>query len=135
MTTSRTAVKPAKRSGLASGRLGTKPPTLRAGPDRLLAANSLHWLPELVLRRLYADLAGLIRAGGVARNADPMAPDGGERLIEALERHAHQMQPTLPEGELDWEGWWAARSAMDPADPQKRADRLPLPRPRRQDRY
>jgi len=64
-----------------------------------------------------------------------MAPDGGERLIEALERHAHQMQPTLPEGELDLEGWWAARSAMDPADPQKRADRLPLPRPRRQDRY
>jgi len=34
-------------------------------------------------------------------------------LIEALERRAHQVQPVLPEGELDWEGWWQA-AAADP---------------------
>ncbi len=54
--------------------------------DAVLTANSLHWLEEPVLRRGYAHLAGLIRAGRVACNADPMAPDGGGQLIEALGR-------------------------------------------------
>jgi SAM-dependent methyltransferase len=81
--------------------------------DAVLTANSLHWLPEPALRRVYADLAGLIRAGGVACNADSMTPDGADRLIDALERHAHQVQPALPEGELDWEDWWHA-AAADP---------------------
>ena len=81
--------------------------------DAVLTANSLHWLEEPALRRVYAGLAGLIRAGGVACNADPMAPDGGGQLIAALERRADQVQPVLPEGELDWEGWWQA-AAADP---------------------
>jgi len=81
--------------------------------DAVLTANSLHWLPEPVLRRVYAGLADLVRAGGVACNADPMTPDGADRLIGALERHAHAMQPALPEGELDWEDWWQA-AAADP---------------------
>src|SRR5262249_27266993 len=85
----------------------------RGAYDAALTANSLHWLPEPVLRRVYADLAALIRAGGMACNADPMAADGANRLIEALERHAHQMQPPLPAGELDWEDWWQA-AAADP---------------------
>lgn len=81
--------------------------------DAVLTANSLHWLPEAVLRRVYADLAGLIRAGGVACNADSMAPHGGRQLIEALERRAHEVQPIPSEGELDWEGWWRV-AAADP---------------------
>ncbi len=81
--------------------------------DAVLTANSLHRLDEPVLRRVYADLADLIRAGGVACNADPMAPEGGGTLIEALERLAHQVQPVLPEGELDWEGWCQV-AAADP---------------------
>lgn len=81
------------------------------GYDAVLTANSLHWLNEAALRRVYSDLAGLIRPGGVACNADPMAPDGGGQLIEALERRARQVQPALPEGELDWEDWWQAAAA------------------------
>ena len=81
--------------------------------DAVLTANSLHWLDEPALRRLYADLAGLIRAAGVACNADPMAPEGAGQLIEALEHRARAVQPALPEGGLDWEGRWQA-AAADP---------------------
>jgi SAM-dependent methyltransferase len=83
------------------------------GYDAVLTANALHWLPEPVLRRVYADLAGLVRPGGVACNADPMAPDGADRLIDALELRADQVRPAMPAGELDWESWWQA-AATDP---------------------
>jgi hypothetical protein len=82
--------------------------------DAVLTANSLHWLPERALRRVYTDLADLIRPGGMACNADVIPADGADRLMETLELWAHQVQPALPEGELDWEGWWRA-AAADPS--------------------
>ena len=40
--------------------------------DAVLTATALHWLPENVVRRLYGDLAGLVRAGGVVAHAEEM---------------------------------------------------------------
>jgi SAM-dependent methyltransferase len=84
-----------------------------AGHDAVVTANSLHWLDEATLRRVYADLALLVRPGGVVCNADPMPPDGVDGLIAALGQRADRLRTKLPEGELDWEGWWQA-AAADP---------------------
>jgi len=79
--------------------------------DAVLTANSLHWLDEPTLRRVYADLARIVRPGGVVCNADPMPPERADRLVTALERRADAVRPKIPEGGLDWEGWWQAAAA------------------------
>lgn len=81
--------------------------------DVAVTANSFHWLREPILRRVYAELAGLLRPGGVLCNDDPMPPTGVNRLIAALERRINQVRPKMPEGTLDWESWWRA-AASDP---------------------
>lgn len=83
------------------------------GYDAVVTANSLHWLDEQTLRRAYADLARLLRRGGVLCNADPMPPEGLDGLMAALGRQAERSRLPLPERELDWEGWWQA-AAADP---------------------
>jgi SAM-dependent methyltransferase len=71
-------------------------------------------LEEPLLRRVYADLARLVRPGGVVCNADPMPPTGVDGLIAAMDRQADRWRPKVSEGELDWTGWWEA-AATDPA--------------------
>jgi SAM-dependent methyltransferase len=82
--------------------------------DAAVTMNSLHWLEEPVLRRVYADLARLVRLEGVVCNADPMPPTGVDGLIAAMDRQADRLRPKVAEGELDWTGWWEA-AAADPA--------------------
>lgn len=81
--------------------------------DAAVTANSLHWLDEGSLRRVYADLGRLVRSGGVVCNADRMPPERVERWIAALERQAHAVPRQLPPDGLDWEAWWQA-AARDP---------------------
>lgn len=81
--------------------------------DAAVSVNALHWLDEPTLRRVYSNLAGLVRPGGVVCNADPMPPEGVERLNRALIRWCHASRPQLPPGAPDWEGWWQA-AADDP---------------------
>ncbi len=83
------------------------------GYDAAFSVNSLHWLDEPSLRRVYSDLAGLVRAGGVVCNADPIPPEGVDGLIQALDRWSHASRPAMPAGSLDWEDWWQA-AAVDP---------------------
>jgi SAM-dependent methyltransferase len=83
------------------------------GYDAAVTINSLHWLDEPTLRRVYSDLAGLVRPGGVVCNADPMPPEGLDRLMEALDRWSRKSRPPIPKGGPDWEGWWQA-AADDP---------------------
>ena len=82
--------------------------------DAAVTMNSLHWLEEPVLRRVYADLARLVRLGGVVCNADPMPPTGVDGLIAAMDRQADRLRTKVAEGGLDWTGWWEA-AAADPA--------------------
>jgi SAM-dependent methyltransferase len=88
--------------------------SLEAGAyDATVTLNSLHWLDEPTLRRVYSDLAGLLRTGGVLCNADPMPPEGVDSLMDVLDQCWRTSRPPMPAGAPDWEGWWQA-AADDP---------------------
>ena len=86
-----------------------------SGFDAVVTATALHWLPEPTLARLYRDLHGMVRPGGVVANADEMPPGGLFRLSEALtalERRRREEQ--YADGRPDWDAWWDI-AAEDPA--------------------
>ncbi|MFJ1708363.1 class I SAM-dependent methyltransferase [Kitasatospora sp. NPDC088346] len=92
------------------------PDRLPPGPyDAVLTATALHWLPADDLTRIYRDVAGLLRPGGVFLNADH-TPEPGTPLLntadEAFQRLRQQRERA--QGVLDWARWWAA-AAADPA--------------------
>ena len=69
---------------------------------------TLHWLEESVLSRVYCDVAGLLRPGGVLVNADHM-PLRSEVLSGAGSRlYAERFEPAADRE--DWDGWWEAIS-------------------------
>jgi SAM-dependent methyltransferase len=82
--------------------------------DATITATALHWLTEHAVRRLYGDLARLVRSGGVVAHAEVMPwrhmPVLGTRLAR-LERQRHSSHP--PDGISDWDAWWK-RAAHDP---------------------
>jgi SAM-dependent methyltransferase len=83
--------------------------------DAVVTATALHWLPEHVVRRLYGDLAGLVRAGGVVAHAEEMPLLDLPRLAAGLaevERERHDRERTG--GQRDWDAWWD-QTAADPA--------------------
>ncbi len=80
--------------------------------DAVVTATALHWLTTPPLLRLYADLAKLLRPGGVFLNADHM-PDPGRPLLHAADENIRRTYQDRARraGALDWEGWWAAAAA------------------------
>ncbi|WP_198407029.1 class I SAM-dependent methyltransferase [Nocardia terpenica] len=83
--------------------------------DAVLTATALHWMQPDPLSRLYADLAGLVRPGGVFINADHM-PDPQTPMLNAVDeiiQNANQERARAL-GALDWDEWWALVAA-DPA--------------------
>ncbi|MFI9274538.1 class I SAM-dependent methyltransferase [Kitasatospora sp. NPDC052896] len=88
---------------------------LPAGPfDAVVTATALHWLRTDDLLRLYRDLAGLVRPGGVFLNADH-APTPNTPLLNAAERalRRRRQERDRAESVLSWEEWWQA-AAADP---------------------
>ncbi|MGP3986641.1 class I SAM-dependent methyltransferase [Streptomyces sp. 3N207] len=87
-------------------------PTALEGPyDAVLTATALHWMRTEPLRGLYAQIAGLVREGGVFMNADHMPDESTPRINAAVhvfdeDRRKRQRD----EGALDWAGWWRALS-------------------------
>jgi SAM-dependent methyltransferase len=83
--------------------------------DAVLTATALHWLSEDVVGRLYSDLAGLVRAGGVFAHLEEMPlvelPRLGGGLAEVARQRRNRDGRT--DG-TDWDAWWAA-VARDPA--------------------
>ncbi|WP_031082109.1 class I SAM-dependent methyltransferase [Streptomyces sp. NRRL WC-3549] len=81
---------------------------LRRPVDAVVSTTALHYLPEGVLRRTYAELTGLLRPGGVLINADHL-PLEGEGFVEIAEyvgtRRAERQHAFDHE---DWETWWSA---------------------------
>lgn len=75
--------------------------------DAVVTATALHWLQAPVLRRLYADLLGVVRPGGAVANVDEMAPAELPALVPALagieERRREQVRL---DGRPDWGSWW-----------------------------
>ncbi|GAA1121173.1 class I SAM-dependent methyltransferase [Kitasatospora arboriphila] len=77
--------------------------------DAVLTSTALHWLGSDALVRLYGDLAGLVRPGGLFVNADHM-PQPDTPLLNAADRarqHARRERERA-EGVLDWAAWWRA---------------------------
>jgi len=87
----------------------------RLGVDQVDAATSstaLHWLGAGAIRRLYADLARLIRPGGVFLDADHVRFGPGDAGLTAVARRMTELEldrraAASPAGET-WEEWWQA---------------------------
>jgi SAM-dependent methyltransferase len=93
------------------------------GFDAVVTATALHWLAEPALRRVYRDLHGLVRPGGVVANADEMAPGELPRLAAALSDVSRRRRDALyADGRPDWDAWWDI-AAGDPALTEAVAER------------
>ena len=94
--------------------------------DAAVSTTALHWLGPGELTRMYAEVATVLRPGGVLLNGDHLADDEqaaptlvrlGRALAEAEE---HRQSPG---GHAEnWTEWWAAALA-DPALAREAADR------------
>ncbi|GGK89931.1 class I SAM-dependent methyltransferase [Nocardia jinanensis] len=82
--------------------------------DAVLTATSTHWLKAEPLTRLYADLAKVVRPGGVFVNADHM-PDPDTPVLNAIDEAVqdNHRERVCAMGALDWEQWWE-EVALDP---------------------
>jgi SAM-dependent methyltransferase len=86
-----------------------------SGFDAVVTATALHWLPEATLRRLYRDLHGLVRPGGVVANADEMACEALPSLAGPLaDIESRRRDERCADGRPDWDAWWDI-VAGDPA--------------------
>jgi SAM-dependent methyltransferase len=91
---------------------------LSRAPDAAVSTTALHWLPEPDLRALYAELATVLRPGGLLLDGDHFALDAKEsptlaRLDVALRRREDRRR--FPGGHPEtWSAWWEAVAA-DPA--------------------
>jgi SAM-dependent methyltransferase len=85
--------------------------------DAAVSTTALHWLPLPALTTVYAEVAGLLRAGGVLLNGDHMALDPDQSPVLAdLERALveHEERRRFPGGHAEsWSDWWRA-VALDP---------------------
>jgi SAM-dependent methyltransferase len=86
-------------------------------PDAAVSTTALHWLPQPALAALYAELAGLLRPGGVLLNGDHMREDDASPVLQQLGRALIEREELrrFPSGHSEgWTDWWAA-AAADPA--------------------
>ncbi|GLW07699.1 hypothetical protein Misp01_28290 [Microtetraspora sp. NBRC 13810] len=85
--------------------------------DVAVSTTALHWLPEEHLRRVYAELGGVLRPGGLFLNGDHLDVDDATPVLAGLERAVHdaatrrRFSAGKPE---DWRQWWDGIAA-DPA--------------------
>lgn len=86
-------------------------------PDAAVSTTALHWLSQPALAALYAELAAVLRPGGLLLNGDHLRDSAatpalarlGRLLIEREERRR------FPDGHAEsWTDWWTAVAA-DPA--------------------
>jgi len=72
--------------------------------DAVVTSTALHWLAEPVVRRLYRDLAGLIRPGGLFAHAEIMPITDAPHIGEAL---ASQRRAGGADTRARWDEWWS----------------------------
>jgi SAM-dependent methyltransferase len=83
--------------------------------DAVVTATALHWLQEPTLRRLYADLFGVVRPGGAVANVDEMSSVDLPTLWAGLASIEEGRRAELrADGRPDWNSWWDL-VAEDPA--------------------
>jgi SAM-dependent methyltransferase len=92
--------------------------------DAVVTASALHWLPEDAVRRLYRDLAGLVRRDGVVAHSERMPLGDLPRLAPALAEIERQPRAGRDVRRARWDAWWEQASrdpALQPAVAQRRA--------------
>jgi SAM-dependent methyltransferase len=82
------------------------------GPvDAVVSTTALHWIPEDKLPGVYAEVAALLRPGGVLVNGDNLydeQPAVARIAAAVLDARAERVGVTDNE---DWTSWWAAVTA------------------------
>lgn len=94
-------------------------------PDAAVSTTALHWLTQPALAALYAELAGLLRPGGVVLNGDHLSEDDTAPVLRRLDRALLEREERrrFPGGHAEsWTDWWAA-AAADPALTSLHAER------------
>jgi SAM-dependent methyltransferase len=85
--------------------------------DAAVSTTALHWLPEPHLRAMYAELAGVLRPGGLLLNGDHFTLDAEQSPVLAhLDKALRQREESrrFPGGHAEsWHDWWDA-AAADP---------------------
>jgi SAM-dependent methyltransferase len=85
-------------------------------PDAAVSTTALHWLTESALTAVYAELAAVLRPGGLVLNGDHMRADESESMLGRLDRVLIEREEKrrFPDGLPEtWTDWWAA-AAADP---------------------
>jgi SAM-dependent methyltransferase len=94
-------------------------------PDAAVSTTALHWLTQPALAALYAELAGLLRPGGVLLNGDHLHEDDSSPVLRRLDHALIEREESrrFPAGHGEsWTGWWEA-AAADPALAELTAER------------
>ena len=82
--------------------------------DAAVSTTALHWLPQRSLAAVYAEVAGLLRPGGLLLNGDHMREEESAPQLSRLGRALieRQEQRRLPGGPAEtWQDWWKAVAA------------------------
>jgi SAM-dependent methyltransferase len=82
--------------------------------DAVLTATALHWLTEDTVRRLYGDLATMVRRGGVLVHTERMPLADLPRLGSALAEIDQRRRMGTHDREARWDAWWD-QASRDPA--------------------
>ena len=94
--------------------------------DAAVSTTALHWLPEQYLRAVYAELATVLRPGGLLLDGDHFRLDAKEfPTLARLDLTLRQREDVrrFPGGHAEsWRGWWEA-AAADPALAEHVAER------------
>ena len=88
---------------------------LERAADAAVSTTALHWLAVPALRAMYAELATVLRPGGLVLDGDHLTEDKAAapalaRLDRALTQRAEERAGADGRSE-DWKGWWQAATA------------------------
>lgn len=75
--------------------------------DAVMTATALHWMTGPQIRRVYIELARMLRPGGVFVNADHAPLDGTPELARRCSNIFDQETQSLSADRHDWESWWS----------------------------
>ncbi|GAA3645334.1 class I SAM-dependent methyltransferase [Nonomuraea antimicrobica] len=85
--------------------------------DAAVSTTALHWISEPDLKGMYAELATVLRPGGLLLNGDHLDTEDATPTLSRLEHAVHERQAERTFGANrpeEWRAWWDAIAA-DPA--------------------
>ncbi|MFI6345568.1 class I SAM-dependent methyltransferase [Streptomyces sp. NPDC050560] len=74
--------------------------------DAAVSTTALHYLPHETLQRVYGELAGILRPGGVVVNADHLLPEDAADIAAHVGRSRAGRRRDF--SHEDWDTWWRA---------------------------